>query len=507
MRIKLHLDKGRLFRWHLALAGALSGNGHQIAVQYGHESAPLPASLTAILDFDRARGKAGPDRLSTRLSASAFAPYEDFNDHASLTIDLATSDKTAPFNGRVLRPEYDGSPKDTALFHALLARRAPHLIVRDVPRGGLWQIGLPAIELPTRLAPSLDQTVSRLVEGLVRIVTEIANGHDAPTTALAGTQDGTQDRTQDGRAPTILQSAGVFAAQRATRKVRNIGNKITGNAPRWHVAWRATESNTPEVGLRDASAFQILGDCGQRYFADPFIFVHGGGCHVFVEEVPSRTGVGIISHLTISEHGHASAPRPVLDTGQHLSYPQVFAHDGQIWMLPESVAAGGLDLYRAEAFPDRWVKHARLIGGRVHDATFFEHGGLLWIAAGSEAFQSSSWDALSLFYAEQLTGPWRPHPRNPVIVDSRCSRPAGPLWSKNGQLYRPAQDCSNGYGGKISVRCVAKLSPDAFSEEEAGGISFRDTGRHLGPHTIHCAGGIEVVDLYARPRALTGPVR
>ena len=497
MRIAVHLDRARLFRWHRVLVDALRDAGHDTHVRFRDTSEPLPTSLTAILDFDRVRQKSGPERLSTRMNPDAFAgDVEGSASTADLTLDLSTSSVMTRIPGRVLRPTYDGAVKDTALFHALLDGRAPQLWVQDTATGGAWTIGLPALETPTRLAPSLDQTASRLIEGILRTLSRIAAGEKPPDQSASG--------ASDKAAGSILKSVSAFAGRRTTRKLTNVRDKIVGNQPRWHVAWRTVprETDAPDVGSRDLSQFRVLEDDGQRYFADPFVFVHEGVHHVFVEELPSSTGVGVISHVRIAADGTASAPRVVLSTGAHLSYPQVFARDGAIWMLPECAASGGLDLYRAESFPDRWVKHARLIDGRVHDATLFEHDHILWIAAGCEAFQSSTWDALSLFYADKLTGPWRPHAKNPVLIDARSARPAGPFWRDRGQLYRPAQDCSGGYGGKIAVKRVTKLSPEDFAEEHAGEISF-DTARGvLGPHTIHRAGGVEVVDVYARPGAL-----
>ncbi len=238
------------------------------------------------------------------------------------------------------------------------------------------------------------------------------------------------------------------------------------------------------------------------FIADPFVLLKNGERHVFVEELPNATGRGIISHFTISPAGISSTPRPVLETPFHLSYPFVFEHGGEMWMLPESSAAGGLDLYRAEHFPDRWIKEARLIDGRIHDATLFSHEGRLWIAAGNETLQSATWDGLSLYSAESLHGPWEAHPQNPVLIDARAARPAGALWKAGGALYRPAQDCSEAYGGRLTLRRVTELTRDKFREETVGTISFGLERPILGPHTMSRAGNLEVIDFYARPSVL-----
>ncbi len=500
MHIAAHLDRARVFRWHLALIKALEAAGHSVIVRFRDTSEPLPTSLTAILDFDRVRTHAGIERYATRMSPDAFAQYlVEQSTPVELSIDLSVSSRVRRIDGRVLRAFYDGEPKDYTLFHALLDQRAPHLTVLDTDSMRTWDIGLPALETPMRLGPSLDQVTSRLVEGLTAIVARIAAGERAPIPHEAASSD------LPGQS--MLQSASGFASARARRKLVNVRDRITGDAPRWHVAWRKVFSETPDAAVLDLSEFRILAEDGKRFYADPFVFVHNATCHVFIEELPDTTGIGVISHFVIGGDGEATRPRCVLEEPHHLSYPLVFARDGQIWMLPEQAAGGGLDLYRADPFPDRWVKEARLIDGRLHDATLFEHDGLLWIAAGSEAPQSSTWDALSLYWASSLTGPWTAHARNPVLVDARSSRPAGPLWRDGGRLLRPAQDCSGGYGSRLTIAAITELSPTAFAQEVLGHIQFGASHRLLGPHTICRGGGYEVVDIYARPGAILAGYR
>jgi len=76
----------------------------------------------------------------------------------------------------------------------------------------------------------------------------------------------------------------------------------------------------------------------------------------------------------------------VLEERSHLSYPFVFERDGQIWMIPESSANATVSLYRAERFPDRWVKETDLLTGiTASDATIVEHAGRLWMFATTRA--------------------------------------------------------------------------------------------------------------------------
>lgn len=455
-----------------------------------------------MLDYDRARARSGPERFSTRLAPAAFASLPRYAGGGyDVMLDLSSSSRVRTHPGRVLRPLYDGSYKDYVLFCCAAAGEAPVLAIADSStQNHVWPIGRPALETPWRPAQSLDQMTSRLIGGCLATLRAIANGQEP--TAERGEQTNFAGRSS------IVEACTKWALRRIRRKGTRALEKLSGNEAKWHVAWRKTAAgdDTRAAPLR-IEQFRTLDDGGASYFADPFLFIHEGATHVFVEEVPTSTGRGVISHFTLDAQGMASRPRIVLDTGSHLSYPQVFAHDGTIFMMPESSAAGGLDLYRASNFPHAWEKVARLIEGRVHDATLFTHEGRLWIAAGSESFQSSSWDGLSLFYADQLAGPWQPHALNPVLIDAGGARPAGPLWQDAlGALMRPAQDCTNGYGGALTLKRVVDLSPERFSEETIGPVSFASTAIK-GPHTLGRAEGLEVVDLFASPGALRAGYR
>jgi hypothetical protein len=492
MRIAVRLDRSRLLRWHWVLISALQQAGHTVVSEFRPVTEPLPVSLLAIMDFDAVRAGAGEERLSDRIAPAiitGLAPAS--GEEWDVIVDLSTSMVVERLKGRVLRPNYDGSPADEALFAALLAGRAPELAVEDTGNDGTWTIGLPAIEQPTRFAASLDQVTSRLVEGLVRIVADIAAGKAAP-------RPSTTPSTISARRA-MLPSALRLGARWIATKLGRARDRTFRDRTRWHVAWRRVDTDTgPMPGELRLSDFQLLRDDGKRFYADPFVVVRDGVSHVFIEELPDDTGIGVISHFTISATGIATKPAVVLATGTHLSYPFVFEHGGETWMMPESAAAGGLDLYRCRRFPDQWVHEARLLDGRFHDATLFSHEGRLWIAAATEAYQSSTWDALSLFYADDLFGGWCEHARNPVIVDARCARPAGPLWRAGSELLRPAQDCSGGYGSKLSIRRVLSLTPAEFAEEPAGTIAFAAKRRILGPHTLSRCGDLETIDLCVR---------
>jgi hypothetical protein len=497
MAITLILDTARLWRWHLVLVDQLAASspGRTVAVSFapGRSPLPLPLSLALMLEgtLDRRRAPHAFDRLAP----PAFAPWHrDPAPAADLVIDLATGGLPPVQSQRMIVPLFGGAPGEAAFWSALLDGAAPKLDLYD-NGGPVIVIGQPAIESPHALRVSAAAVATRIMTGIVRAAGAL------PAATVAGPRgDGVQaTRGAAGPAMSLL-------ARKVASKARRLLDRQLQAPPQWAVAWRQRAAPFDPLGggLLDPRDFQLLPDDGRRYYADPFLVQRGESVDMFVEELPYATGRGLISVATIAADGSASVPRPVLEAAHHLSYPQVFHHGGAIWMLPEAHQSGGLTLYRATRYPDAWEPVARLIDEPVHDATLFEHGGRLWIAATTQGPQASrwgsSWDGLSIYSAATLLGPWTAHPGNPVLIDAASARPAGPLFAAGG-LIRPVQDCSRGYGLALRFKRITRLDGEGFAEEPAGGLSFAAVSSLGGPHTLARlagpAGMFEAIDVFA----------
>lgn len=242
-----------------------------------------------------------------------------------------------------------------------------------------------------------------------------------------------------------------------------------------------------------------------RFWADPHVVYVDGTHYVFLEEFPYAEGKGHISVFQLDEHGKATRPVRVLDAPYHLSYPFVFEWEGTWYMVPECGAERRVDVYRCEEFPTRWVHHATLMEGRgVVDATLFPHGGKWWMFANvREHAGASPWDELFLFYADHpLATDWTPHPRNPIVSDVRCARPAGRLFERNGVIYRPSQDSSREYGYGLKINRVLSLSETTYEEREESSVEPKWDRKIIGIHSLSHAGRLTVVDAKLRRRRL-----
>jgi hypothetical protein len=102
---------------------------------------------------------------------------------------------------------------------------------------------------------------------------------------------------------------------------------------------------------------------------------------------------------------------------------------------------------------------------------------------------------LYAYYADEAFGPFKPHANNPVKSDIRSSRNAGKLFTYDGKLIRPAQDCAEDYGVSVVLNEIVHLGPDRFEEIVYQQLKpFDRSGYHKGLHTVNGIDGLTVID-------------
>ena len=230
------------------------------------------------------------------------------------------------------------------------------------------------------------------------------------------------------------------------------------------------------------------------YLADPFGISFDGRTYVLCEEFEYRSSKGRIVSLEFDEDFSPSNPIPSLEFPFHASYPYLFEFDDDIYCVPETAHAREISLYRAIEFPSKWRKVCTLVDEFAgYDPTLFCHRGRWWLSFTGEVGEDR-FSKLFVWHATSLVGPWKPHERNPVKIDFRSSCPAGTPFIHEGNLYRPAQDCSNSYGSQIVINRVLSLTENEFIEEEAATVKPDSSTYPSGLHTVTCAGQVTFVD-------------
>lgn len=234
-------------------------------------------------------------------------------------------------------------------------------------------------------------------------------------------------------------------------------------------------------------------------WADPCLVEASGRRLLFVEELAGRKAGGAIACVEL-DNGNARRLGLALRENIHLSYPQVFEWQGHWYLTVESSQARRVSLYRATAFPMGWQRVDDLVTGwTCVDPTLHYHDGHWYLFANIAECGNSTWDELFLFVADQLAGPYRPHPANPIVSDVRHARPAGRLFFHGGSLIRPSQDCAAGYGAGLVFNEVVELSPTGYRERSLSRLAADWAPGLEACHTYSAAGGLEIVDARGIP--------
>ena len=489
MKLLIFVNPSRLRRWHLTLAEKATAAGHRVALAFAEGGPTLPMTLSALMGFERLVYGIPGGRASERLAFDHFAGLTGVMADADAVLDLTTIGAAyAPDHARThrLRLLFDGVPDERAAIQAVANGRQPHLSVENDARCCLFE-GVPAVEHPLFMSLCLDDIFTRAVTIILKALD------------LLEAVDDVQREQPRQSAAVVRPLAPLMLSFGVSTFVNRLSEKLGMIKPKrqhWRIGWRSIPGpgeDVVESGRWAPDAYRWLGDDGGRFYADPFPFEHEGKTYVFCEELESK-GKGIISVFRLDADGTPSSPQTVLRTPYHLSYPQVFERDGEIWMIPETSANRTIELYRAVEFPLRWELDSVLVSDAdASDATLLDYGGKLWLFATDKS-GGLSWDTLCIWHADRLKGPWVAHRQNPVLIDAGAARPAGCFILHEGRLLRPAQDCRGVYGKALVFKEVTSLGEDHFEERILDADEAASLFRMGGIHTFNRSERFELID-------------
>ena len=114
-------------------------------------------------------------------------------------------------------------------------------------------------------------------------------------------------------------------------------------------------------------------DIPASFVADPFMICVEKKWHLFMEIMNADTKLGEIGLTTSMDGLNWTYDQIVLKEDFHLSYPFVFKHNEEYFMIPETLSAGAIRLYKACNFPYDWEFVTDIIKGQFVDATLYFH--------------------------------------------------------------------------------------------------------------------------------------
>lgn len=244
----------------------------------------------------------------------------------------------------------------------------------------------------------------------------------------------------------------------------------------------AGDARRPVLGARDVT------DLDAMFVADPFMLPSDHGWDMFFEVMNRDTGRGEIALASSTDGRRWTYRERVIAEPFHLSYPYVFAWEGEHYLVPETLSQHCVYLYRAVEYPTRWEMDDVLLAGTpANDASLFRHDDRWWMFV--ETSDDGLFDTLRLYHADDLHGAWTEHPDSPIVKgDATAARPAGRVVRHEGGLLRFAQDCSEIYGRHVTAYEVRELTTSTYREAPVGdGPVLRPAARgwnELGMHQL-----------------------
>ena len=286
----------------------------------------------------------------------------------------------------------------------------------------------------------------------------------------------------------------------ALRPIKNAYRHLIGDE-QWFLVVNAGRPLVDSVMTGGAPAVQMKVHHAPpgRFWADPTPIVVGGKVWVFFEDYSFALKKAVISCAPVSADADLGEVTIALECPYHLSYPFVFEHQGQFYLIPETWDENRVDLWRCRRFPDDWRLERTLLDGvSMSDPTLHWQNGKLWLFGTVSEARTRVNDELHIYVADALDGMWWPHQGNPVVSDRRRARPAGRLFFRDGHLIRPGQDCSRGYGRAVVLNRVDALNERTYAETPIGRIDASGLPGNRGTHTVNYACGLEFLDGRAR---------
>lgn len=265
--------------------------------------------------------------------------------------------------------------------------------------------------------------------------------------------------------------------------------------------WNVGIINKPIVELLNDKHPKIewLNDKKDVFYADPFGYEDEDGVHLIMEELDHKVVKGFITETSIQQTTPSEAVyyHGAITSDSHLSYPFILQYKGTTYCIPENSESNNVILYQLNPTSKSWVKAKVLLEnfpGVDSTVIYYQNKWWLFCTKAGSTPQSAN-NELHIFYSDDLFGEWMPHMLNPVKVDIRAARPAGTPFTCDGVLYRPAQDCSETYGGKVTFNQVINLTPTQFQEKIVSELEPDPASSFPhGLHTVSSLGDLTLID-------------
>lgn len=229
-----------------------------------------------------------------------------------------------------------------------------------------------------------------------------------------------------------------------------------------------------------------------RWFADPFILdVTDSEIIILAEEFCYNVHRGRIARVVIDRKTYEEKSfEIILELPTHLSFPFIIRKHEKIYLMPENSASGSSTVYEYNDANRKVTPLHHIAEEPFADATIFELDGQSYLCTTMLPDTNSKSVKIYTLNKDDLKVVDRVAT---VEFPIECGRNAGEVFSVDGQLYRPAQDCTKCYGhGVILQKMTLKGGKWVF--EDVNRFYPNTFKYNQGLHTFNNYKGLIVID-------------
>lgn len=259
------------------------------------------------------------------------------------------------------------------------------------------------------------------------------------------------------------------------------------------VAYRFLNDNNTKIGV-STPTFDIINPKGFTWYADPFPYKYQDKHYIFVEEYNIWKSCASIAVYCIEER---KKPKTIISEDFHMSYPNVFCWNKEIYMIPETHEAKQLRLYKCIEFPEKWKLHSILLDNvDFADSSLLINNEGIWIETMEDQGNLKYSNRFFRLDIEQLEM-FEIFPDKNFWIDKR---PAGNFFKIKDEWHHALQECSSAYGEYMHIARVITFNNQDFKEEiyrelRTSDYKIKSSLPFIYTHTLNRCNNLEVIDL------------
>ncbi len=228
------------------------------------------------------------------------------------------------------------------------------------------------------------------------------------------------------------------------------------------------------------------------WYADPMVFCFKNKAYLFMEAFYMPLQIGYIAVSEFKE-GFFSAPKVIIKSHYHLSYPCVFEYRNSVYMIPETSQNRTLELWVSKGDMYSWKKKGNLLEGiYLADNTIHIMDEKIFCFSYEEG--NSNRTHIYLIDLERCSA------KEIECIDhiENNKRPGGNFFYKGEKLFRPVQNNLKCYGESLIIYEIKSIVPfiEEYSYEIKPSSLCDKNHKYIKTHTLYSDKCFQVVDVF-----------